>query len=110
LLCTGVVLLCVNGVARRVARLLILVAAVTLCVSADAAALCWSDLYRAVVQEPTALHVAPAASAAASGTLREGEVVWIQDRYGGFELVRTGDGHSGWVSMASAIAVRAAHP
>lgn len=110
MLCAGVVLLCVNGLTRRLARTLILVAAVTLCVTADAAALCWSDLYRAVVQEPTALHVAPAASAATSGSLREGEVVWIQDRYGGFELVRTGDGHSGWVGAATAIAVRVAHP
>ena len=110
MLCAGVVLLCVNGLTRRLARTLILVAAVTLCVTADAAALCWSDLYRAVVQEPTALHVAPAASAATSGSLREGEVVWIQDRYGGFKLVRTGDGHSGWVGAATAIAVRVAHP
>ena len=109
-LCAAVVLLSVNGRARRLARLMILVAAVTLCVSADAAAVCWSDLYRAVVLEPTALHLAPAASAAPSGSLREGEVVWIQDRFGGFELVRTADGHSGWVSNSAAIAVRVSHP
>ncbi|HEV2700601.1 MAG TPA: tetratricopeptide repeat protein [Steroidobacteraceae bacterium] len=109
-LCAGVILLYVNGVARRFARLLILVAAVTLCVTADAAALCWSDLYRAVVQEPTALHLAPAASAAASGNLREGEVVWIQDKFGGFELVRTADGHSGWVNDSAAVPIRVSHP
>lgn len=108
-LCAGVVLLSAHGRVRRLARLLILVAAVTLCVSADAAALTWSDLYRAVVLEPTTLHLAPAVSAAASGNLHEGEVVWIQDRFGGFELVRTSDGHSGWVSSAAAVAVRVAH-
>jgi tetratricopeptide (TPR) repeat protein len=110
LLCAGMVLLSVNGVARRFARLLILISVVTLCVSADAAALSWSDLSRAVVQEATALHLAPAVSAAASGSLHAGEVVWIQDRYGGFELVRTADGHSGWVSQTAAIAIRVSHP
>ena len=75
-LSAALVLLSLNGVPRRLARPLILVAAVTLCVSADAAALCWSDLYRAVVvQGPAIMHLAPAASAAASGSLREGEVV-----------------------------------
>jgi tetratricopeptide (TPR) repeat protein len=109
-LCTAAVLLCFNGVARRCARVLILVAAVTLCVSTDAAALCWSDLYRAVVQAPASLQLAPAASAAASGSLREGEVVWIQDHYGGFEFVRTADGHTGWVEAGAAVAIRASHP
>jgi tetratricopeptide (TPR) repeat protein len=110
-LCGSLVLLCVHGVARRLARPLILVAALTLCVSADAAALCWSDLYRAVViQGPAILHLAPAPSAAANGSLREGEVVWMQDRYSGFVFVRTADGHSGWVSDAAAVRVRASRP
>jgi hypothetical protein len=110
-LCGALVLLCLNGVARRLARPLILVAALTLCVSADAAALCWSDLYRAVViQGPAILHLAPAPSAAASGSLREGEVVWLQDRYGGFVFVRSADGHSGWVSDEAAVPVRASRP
>ncbi len=110
-LCGALVLLCVNGVARRLARPLILVAAVTLCVSADAAVLCWSDLYRAVViQGPAILHLAPAPSAAASGSAREGEVIWIQDRYSGFVFVRTADGHSGWVAQEAAVPVRASRP
>ena len=96
--------------ARRLARPLILVAALTLCVSADAAALCWSDLYRAVVVDAATLHLAPAQSAAASGTLREGDVVWIERRYAGFDLVRTADGHNGWVSNAEAVPVRVSRP
>ena len=91
---------------RRLARPLILVAAVTLCVSADAAVLCWSDLYRAVLLSPSTLHLAPAQSAAASGSVREGEVVWIQQRYAGFNLVRTADGHAGWVSSDEAVPVQ----
>ena len=111
LLCGALVLLCVNGATHRLARPLILVAALTLCVSADAAALCWSDQYRAVViQGPATLHLAPALSAAANGSLREGEVVWMQDRYSGFVFVRTADGHSGWVSDEAAVLVRASRP
>jgi len=108
-LCGAVVLLCVEGSARRFARPLILVAAVTLCVSVDAVALGWSDLYRAVLQEPASLHLAPAVSAAVSGALRAGEVVWTQDQYGGFSFVRTADGHAGWVSADAAVPVRGAH-
>ena len=78
----------------------------TLCASADAAVLSWSDLYRAVVLEPASLHLAPAASAAVSGTLQEGEVVWIQGRYAGFNLVRTAAGHAGWVPNNAAVPVR----
>jgi tetratricopeptide (TPR) repeat protein len=105
-LCIALVLLCVRGPGRRLARPLILVAAVTLCVSADAAVLCWSDLYRAVVVSPATLHLAPAQSAAASGSVREGEEVWIQQRYAGFNLVRTADGHVGWVGNDEAVPVR----
>lgn len=106
-LCIALILVCLNRAARRIARPLILMAALTLCVCADAAALCWSDLYRAVVvQGPAVLHLAPAQSAAASGTLREGEVVWMQDRYVGFYFVRTADGHTGWVSDEAAVPVR----
>jgi tetratricopeptide (TPR) repeat protein len=108
-LCGALVLLTVDAKSRRYARLLILVAAVTLCVSADAAALCWSDLHRAVVvQGPAILHLAPASSAAASGTLREGEVVWLQERYAGFKFVRTADNRAGWVSDETAVPVRVA--
>jgi tetratricopeptide (TPR) repeat protein len=110
-LCAALVVLCLNGTSRRFARPLILAAAVTLCVSADAAALCWSDLYRAVVvQGPAVLHLAPATSAAVSSTLREGEVLWLQDRYAGFSFVRTADGHVGWVSDDTAVPVRVAPP
>ena len=109
-LCAALVLLCLNGVARRFARPAILLAAITLCASADAAVLCWSDLYRAVVQESAPLQLAPAASAATSGTLHEGEVVWIQDRYAGFTFVRTADGHTGWVSSDAAVPVRVSRP
>jgi tetratricopeptide (TPR) repeat protein len=105
-LCAALVALCVRGPVRRFARPLVLVAALTLCVSADAAVLCWSDLYRAVVLSPATLHLAPAPSAAASGSVREGEVVWTQRRYAGFNLVRTADGHAGWVSDAEAVPVR----
>ena len=110
-LCAALVLLSLNGMTRRLARPLILAAAVTLCVSADAAALRWSDLYRAVVvQGPAILHLAPAPSAAASGSLREGEVVWLQDQYAGFNLVRTADGHTGWLSADTAMPVRVSRP
>ena len=105
-LCAALVLLCVRGPVRRLARPLILVAAVTLCVSADAAVLCWADLFRAVVVSPATVHLAPAPSAAASGSVREGEVVWIQRRYAGFNLVRTADDRAGWVSNDAAVPVR----
>jgi len=109
-LCGALVLLCLKGVARRLARPLILVSAVTLCVSADAAVLCWSDQYRAVVQDATVVHLAPAASAAASGTLRAGELVWLRDHYVGFDFVRTAEGRTGWVSADAVLPVRAARP
>jgi Tetratricopeptide repeat len=110
-LCVAGVLLCLTGTARKFARPLILLAAVTLCASADAAALCWPDLYQAiVVQGPGNLRLAPATSAASSGTVREGEVVWMQDRFGGFHFVRTVDGRTGWMSDDEAVAVRVSHP
>jgi tetratricopeptide (TPR) repeat protein len=109
-LCAALVMLCLQRAARRIGRVLILVAVLTLCASADAAVLCWPDLSRAVVQTPVTLQLAPAASAAVSGALREGEVVWLQDRYGGFDFVRTTDGHTGWISDQSVAAVRVAQP
>jgi hypothetical protein len=110
-LCVAGVLLCLGAAPRRFARPLILLAAVTLCVSADAAVLCWPDLYRAVVvQGPGTLRLAPAPSAASSSTVREGELVWMQDRFGGFHFVRTVDGRSGWMSDDEVLAVRVAHP
>jgi tetratricopeptide (TPR) repeat protein len=108
-LCGALVLLTLERNARRYARPLILAAVVTLCVSADAAALCWADLHRAVVvQGPAILHLAPASSAAASGTLRAGEVVWLQDQYAGFKFVRTADDRTGWLSDETAMPVRVA--
>jgi tetratricopeptide (TPR) repeat protein len=109
-LSAALVLLCLHGAARRIAKPLILVSVAVLCASADAAVLCWPDLSRAVVQAAVPLQLAPAHSAAASGTLREGEVVWIQGHYGGFDLVRTADGHSGWTPADVALAVRAGPP
>ena len=109
-LCAALVLVCLGRAARRCARPLIVAAAVMLCVSADAAALCWSDQYRAVVQEPTATRLAPAAAAAANGAVRAGELVWIQDQYRGFDFVRAADGHSGWLPAGSVTVIRAAHP
>jgi tetratricopeptide (TPR) repeat protein len=109
-LCTALVLVCLGGVARRIARPLILVAVVTLCVTADAAALEWPDLQRAVVLAPVAMHLAPAQSAATSGSLQAGEVVWLQEQYAGFNFVRTADGRTGWLPTAAAVAVRAERP
>jgi tetratricopeptide (TPR) repeat protein len=109
-LCGALVMLCLSGRARRIARPLILVSVLTLCASADAAVMCWPDLYRAVAQESATLHLAPAASAAASGAVREGEVVWLQGRYGAFELVRTADGHSGWAEDTVVVPIRVAPP
>jgi tetratricopeptide (TPR) repeat protein len=109
-LCAALVLVCLNAMARRIARPLILLAVVTLCVSADAAALQWPDLQRAVVVAPAVMHLAPAPSAATSGSLQEGEVVWLQEQYAGFNFVRTADGRTGWVSDAAAVAVRVARP
>ncbi len=109
-LCVALVLVCLNGAARRIARPLILVAAVTLCVSADAAVLEWPDLQRAVVLAPAMMHLAPAQSAATSGTLQEGEVVWLQEQYAGFNFVRAADGRTGWVGAAAVVAVRVPRP
>ncbi len=109
-LCAALVLVCLNGMARRIARPLILLAVLTLCVSADAAVLEWPDLQRAVVMAPALMRLAPAPSAATSGSLQEGEVVWLQGRYAGFNFVRTADGRTGWVSDTAAVAVRVARP
>jgi tetratricopeptide (TPR) repeat protein len=109
-LCAALILMCLNGVARRIARPLILLAVVTLCVSADAAVLEWPDLRRAVVVAPAVMHLAPAQSAASSGSLQAGEVVWLQEQYAGFNFVRTADGRTGWLTSAAALAVRVAHP
>jgi tetratricopeptide (TPR) repeat protein len=109
-LCAALILMCLNGRARRGARPLILLAVVTLCVSADAAVLEWPDLQRAVVVGPAVMHQAPAPSAATSGSLQEGEVVWLQEQYAGFNFVRTADGRTGWVAAAAAVAVRVARP
>jgi tetratricopeptide (TPR) repeat protein len=109
-LCAAVVLLLLGAAARRFARPLILASALALCASADATVLCWSDLYRAVAQGSASLQLAPAASAASSGAVREGEVLWIQDRYAGFNLVRTADGHTGWISDQVAVPVRISRP
>ena len=109
-LCAALVLLCLTDTARRIARPLILLGVVTLCVSVDAAALEWPDLQRAVVVVAAVMHLAPAESAATSGSLPAGEVVWLQEHYAGFNFVRTADGRAGWVSDAAAVAVRAARP
>ncbi|HTY94714.1 MAG TPA: tetratricopeptide repeat protein [Steroidobacteraceae bacterium] len=109
-LCVALVLLSVDGSGRRLTRALILVSVLMLCVGADAAVLCWPDLYRAVVQEPAVLHLAPAQSAATGGTLAAGEVVWLQDRFGAFTLVRTADGHVGWVDDTTVLPVRVSRP
>jgi tetratricopeptide (TPR) repeat protein len=109
-LCATLVLVCLNGAARRIARPLILVAAVTLCVSADAAVLEWPDLQRAVVLAPAVMHLAPAQSAATSGSLQEGEVVWLHEQYAGFNFVRSGDGRTGWVGAGAVVAVRVPRP
>jgi tetratricopeptide (TPR) repeat protein len=110
LLCIALVLVCRDGAPRRVGRPLILLAVVTLCVSADAAVLEWPDLQRAVVVTAAAMHLAPAQSAATNGSLREGEVVWLQEQYAGFNFVRTADGHTGWASNAAVVPVRVARP
>jgi tetratricopeptide (TPR) repeat protein len=110
LLCTALVLVCVNAATRRIGRPLILLAAVTLCVSADAAVLEWPDLQRAVAVTPTQTHLAPAQSAAANGSLRAGEVVWVQEQYAGFNFVRTADGHTGWAENTAVVPVRVARP
>jgi tetratricopeptide (TPR) repeat protein len=109
-LCAALILMCLHGTARRIARPLILLAVLTLCVSADAAVLEWPDLQRAVVMAPAVMHLAPAPSAATSGTLQEGEVVWLQGQYAGFNFVRTADGRTGWLAAAAAVAVRVVRP
>jgi tetratricopeptide (TPR) repeat protein len=109
-LCAALILVCLHGNARRIGRPLILLAVVTLCVSADAAVLEWPDLQRAVVVAPAVMHLAPAQSAATSGSLREGEVVWLQEPYAGFNFVHTADGRTGWLNAAAAVAVRVARP
>jgi hypothetical protein len=63
-----------------------------------------------VVVVAAVMHLAPAESAATSGSLPAGEVVWLQEHYAGFNFVRTADGRAGWVSDAAAVAVRAARP
>jgi tetratricopeptide (TPR) repeat protein len=109
-LCAALILLCLHGAARRLARPLVLICVAVLCASADAAVLCWPDLSRAVVQAPAPLQLAPARSATSSATLREGEVVWIQGHYAGFDLVSTSDGRSGWITRDAVLTVRAGPP
>jgi tetratricopeptide (TPR) repeat protein len=109
-LCAALSLVCLQGKSRRIARPLILLAVVALCVCADAAALEWPDLQRAVVTAPAVMHLAPAQSAATSGSVQAGEVVWLQEQYGGYNFVRTADGRTGWLTAAAAVAVRVARP
>jgi tetratricopeptide (TPR) repeat protein len=109
-LCAALILVCLQGKPRRIARPLILLAVVTLCVSADGAVLEWPDLSRAVVMAPAVMHLAPAPSAATSGSLQAGEVVWLQEQYAGYNFVRTADGRTGWLAATEAVAVRVAHP
>lgn len=70
-----------------------------------AAAACFArlrDADRAVVlgADPV-LRVAPYASATASSELTPGEIVHVEREHGGFTLVRTSDGKSGWIADAS---------
>ena len=75
--------------------------------AADAIALRWPELDRAVVvRGGIVARIAPATGAEATLDLREGQLVYLQDRFKDFERVRLPDGRSGWVSRTDVIPVR----
>lgn len=66
----------------------------------------WPRLHEAVVLvDQTAAHAAPASMADTEFVLREAQSVRMVGEYGGFILVRTVSGHSGWVARADIGAV-----
>ncbi len=82
--------------------------ACALVLAASALAVRWPELDRAVVLAPDApARIAPANAAAVSFSLPGGETVRAQQAHGGFVLVRTADGRSGWVSEAQVARIMA---
>ena len=80
-------------------RFLVAGSAVALAMVATALTIRWPELDRAVVLAPdTPAHIAPAEAAGVLFKLPAGETIHARQAHGGFLLVRTGDGHSGWVS------------
>ncbi len=107
-LCAALVLVCLNVMARRIARLLILFGGCDTVRNRGCGRTAVAGSVPGRGTGAAVLHLAPAQSAAANGSLREGEVVWLQERYAGFNFVRTLDGRSGWVSDDAAVPVRIA--
>jgi hypothetical protein len=79
-----------------------------LLVLAGAMALRWPELHRAVIlTADTPARIAPAGAAGVSFTLPAGETVQAQKSHGGFVLVQTSDGRSGWVRQTQVANVMA---
>jgi len=91
---------------RAVAVIGISAAGLTLC---NAVAI-WPSLHEAViVAQGAAAHVAPAGNAETLFSLPEAETVAMGAEHGGFMLVRTPDGRTGWVSAADLAPVLPLH-
>ena len=88
-------------------RVVVLLAACGTLLAADAIALRWPEQDRAVVvRGGIAARIAPAPGAETTLDLREGQLVYLQDRFKDFERVRLPDGRSGWVSRGDVMPVR----
>lgn len=95
-------------ISRGRLRLLIAGGAIVLVVVAAILAIRWPELNRAVVLEADApARIAPAQSAGVSFKLQAGEIVQARKSHGGFVLVRTAEGQSGWVSNKLVAKIRA---
>jgi len=80
-------------------RFLIASGACALIMTAAALVVRWPELDRAIVLVPdTPARIAPADAAAVSFKLPGGGMVYARQTHGGFVLVRTDDGRSGWVN------------
>ena len=100
LLCAAILLGCIRPVLSRTAlRTVMLGSAVTLAAVVTTLAFRWPELDRAVIlTSNTPARIAPAEAAGVSFKLPAGEIVHAEKTHGAFMLVRTAEGHSGWVS------------
>jgi tetratricopeptide (TPR) repeat protein len=60
----------------------------------------WPVMHEAVVLHPTSGRVSPASAGESLFSLPEGQLVHMNDAYGGFILVKAPDGTAGWVARA----------
>lgn len=84
---------------RRIARGVAATLGVTALLAVGAEAVRWPELGRAVIvaSSPSGARIAPAANAAVSSDLKQGEIVRVEESYGQFVRVRAADGRTGWL-------------